>query len=46
MTHQLRHLEMQPFIAEPKLCHLTGNVNLIDWYADWIFIMNSNIAWP
>lgn len=32
MTHQFRHLEMRPYIVELRLCHLTGNANLTDWY--------------
>lgn len=32
--HQLRRLEMQPYIAALKFCHLTGNANQTAWYVN------------
>jgi hypothetical protein len=32
MMHQLRRLEMQPYIVALKFCHLTGNANQTAWY--------------
>jgi len=32
MMHQLRLLEMQPYIVALKFCHLIGNANQTDWY--------------
>lgn len=37
MTQQLQHLEMQPYIADLRLCHLTGNANLTVWYMTTVF---------
>lgn len=37
--HQLRRLEMQPYIVVLKFYHLTGSANQTAWYVNWFIIV-------